>query len=136
MQKPALALLVFLSSVANTGCRDWRAHVDPARAADDPEQYPPEDPTPITREIKGYRIVLTPKADYHIAGYAVDLSRDSDSRWAFAMPMALGLAWGPAAEPTVLSRLTFRLTDSLGGLSWRPGRRRCPTSMATSRTTT
>ena len=113
-----LATLAFLASLA-AGCRDWRAHVDPARASEDPEQYPPEDPSPITLELKGYRVMLTPRADYHITGYAVDLARDSDSRWEFAMPMAIGLAWGPAADPAVLARLTFRLTDSLGGLSWR-----------------
>jgi hypothetical protein len=117
MRKPALALTL-LSAVAGVGCRDWRAHVDPALATEDPEQYPPEDPTPITQDIKGYHVILTPKASYHIVGYAVALSRDSDSRWDFTMPMALGMAWGPAADPAVLARLTFRLTDSLGGLSW------------------
>jgi hypothetical protein len=128
----ALCFLAILVAGASTGCRDWRAHVDPARAAEDPEQYPAEDPTPITEDIKGYRVILTPRADYHIVGYAVALSRESDSRWNFTMPMALGLAWGPAADPVVLARLTFRLTDSLGGLSWgyqiTPGAAQIPAS--------
>jgi hypothetical protein len=109
---------ILLAVPALWGCRDWRAHVDPARAAEDPEQLPVEDPAPIVEELKGYRVVLTPRAAYRITGYAVELARDSDSRWDFTMPMALGLAWGAAADPAVLHRMKFRLTDSLGGLSW------------------
>jgi hypothetical protein len=107
----ALAALLVLA-----GCRDWRARVDPARAAAEPEQVALVAATPIAFEVKEHRITLTPRADYRITGYAVDTSRTLLDEWDFVLPMDLALAWGPVATPEVLSHMKFHLSGRY--VSW------------------
>jgi hypothetical protein len=102
--RPLLLALLLLS-----GCRDWRERVEPGRAAAEPEQQPLAG-EPILQEKKGHQVRLTPRATYRITGYAVETSRKLLDEWDFAMPMDLALAWGPVADPAVLSRLEFHLS--------------------------
>ncbi len=106
----ALALLA-----AAGGCREWRARVDPARAAAEPEQVDVSGP-PVVLERKGYEVTLTPRATYRITGYAVDVSRALLDRWDFVLPMDLALAWGPVADPAVLRHMKFHLSGRY--VSW------------------
>jgi hypothetical protein len=101
-----LALLVLLA-----GCRDWREHVDPARAASEPEQVAITGEPPIEIELKGYQIRLTPRATYKVIGYAAETSRKLLDKWDFVMPLDLALVWGPVADPAVLGHLKFNLSD-------------------------
>ncbi len=93
------------------GCRDWRQHVEPARAAGEPEQTPLAGEPPIELEIERHRVRLEPRASYRITAYAAETSRKLLDRWDFAMPMDLALVWGPVADPAVLSHMTFHLSD-------------------------
>jgi hypothetical protein len=107
LRRPLLILLAVLSG----GCRDWRQHVDPARAAGEPEQVLVVDATPIEFEAKNHRVRLRPRATYRIAGYAAETSRKLLDRWDFIMPMDLALVWGPVADPAVLRHIDFHLSD-------------------------
>ncbi len=102
----ALALLVLAS-----GCRDWREHVDPSRAAGEPEQVLVANEAPIQFEAKDHHVRLQPRATYAITGYAAETSRKLLDRWDFVMPMDVALVWGPIAEPSVLSHLQFHLSE-------------------------
>jgi len=99
------AALLFASA-----CRDWRSHVDPTRAAAEPEQVEVKGASSIEWEAKGHRIILTPRASYRITGYAADISRELLDEWDFVMPMDLALVWGPIADPAVLRHLSFHLS--------------------------
>ena len=92
-------------------CRDWREHVDPSRAAAEPEQVPLADAAPIEFELKGYHVRLDPRASYRITGYAAETSRQLLDRLDFVMPMDLALVWGPVASPEVLRHLKFHLSE-------------------------
>ena len=111
--RPGLLAAVLLAA---TGCRDWRSHVDPTRAAGEPEQVPLADAGAVEYEAKGHRIRLEPRATYRITGYAVETSRTLLDEWDFAMPLDVALAWGPAADPEVLRHLTFHLSGRY--VSW------------------
>jgi hypothetical protein len=93
------------------GCRDWRAHVDPKRAAGEPEQILVTEEPIIEFEAKHHTVRLQPRATYKITGYAVETSRMLLDKWDFVMPLDLALVWGPAADPAVLSHLKFHLSD-------------------------
>ncbi len=125
--KQALLLLALCA-----GCRNWRAHVDPARAAQDPEQGPLDDATPITFEAKHFQVTLTPRASYHLVGYAVETSRELLDQWDFVMPLDVGVAWGDPAAPTVLARLSFPLSerDLSRGYHMGPGLAALPADLA------
>jgi hypothetical protein len=99
-------------------CRDWRTRVDPARAAGEPVQEPLAGAEPIELEMKGYRVRLAPRASYRITGYAVETSRMLLDEWDFVMPMDLALAWGPVADPAVLGRLRFHLSERYVSYRW------------------
>lgn len=101
----SVTLLLLLS------CRDWRTRVDPALAADEPEQEPLAGAEPIVQEVNGHQVILTPRAGYRITGYAAEVSRQLLDKWDFAMPMDLALVWGPVADPAVLRHLSFHLTE-------------------------
>jgi len=92
-------------------CRDWREHVDPARAALEPEQVALADAALIEFEARGYHIGLSPRATYRITGYAAETSRELLDRWDFVMPMDLALVWGPLADPEVLRHFKFHLSE-------------------------
>ena len=108
--------LALVALLAIAGCRDWRARVDPARAAAEPEQVALVGEAPIAFEAKGHQVTLTPRADYRITGYAVDTSRTLLDRWDFVLPMDLALAWGPVATPEVLAHMKFHLSGRY--VSW------------------
>jgi hypothetical protein len=108
----ALAALPLLA----LGCADWKARVDPARAAGEPEQVAIAGEPDITFEAKGHEVRLTPRASYRITGYAVETSRTLLDRWDFVLPMDLALAWGPVADPKVLERMRFHLSGRY--VSW------------------
>lgn len=108
MPRRALAALASLLLLAS--CRDWRERVDPALAAEEPEQEALAGAEEIVLEAKGHEIVLTPRARYRITGYAAEVSRKLLDEWDFAMPMDLALVWGPVADPAVLRRLDFHLS--------------------------
>jgi len=103
---PRLLVLLVL-----TGCRDWREHVDPSRAASEPEQVAITGESPIELELKGYQIRLTPRATYKVTGYAAETSRKLLDKWDFVVPLDLALVWGPVADPAVLSHMNFHLSD-------------------------
>jgi hypothetical protein len=109
-----IALVALLAATA--GCRDWRARVEPSRAAAEPEQAPAEGLRPIELEARGHQVALTPRASYRITGYAVDTSRTLLDEWAFVLPMDLALAWGPVADPEVLRHMKFHLSGRY--VSW------------------
>lgn len=92
------------------GCRDWRAHVDAARAAREPEQVELAGAPPIEFEARHHRVRLAPRATYRITGYAAETSRQLLDQWDFVMPMDLALVWGPVADPAVLAHLKFHLS--------------------------
>jgi hypothetical protein len=104
------AALPVLLALATPGCRDWRGHVDPARARAEPEQVPVQGEPPIELEARDHRIRLERRASYRITGYAVETSRKLLDRWDFVLPMDLALAWGPVADPRVLSHMKFHLS--------------------------
>ena len=106
MRYPALLVLVVVA-----GCRDWRAHVDPKRAAAEPEQFLVTDEPVIEFEAKHHIVRLQPRAAYKITGYAVETSRKLLDKWDFVMPLDVALVWGPAADPAVLSHLKFHLSE-------------------------
>ena len=108
----ALAVLPLLA----LSCGDWKARVDPARAAAEPEQVPIAGEPEITFEAKGHEVRLAPRASYRITGYAVETSRTLLDRWDFVLPMDLALAWGPVADPEVLRRMKFHLSGRY--VSW------------------
>lgn len=93
------------------GCRDWREHVDPARAAGEPEQVLVANEPAIEFEGKHHRVRLQPRATYKITGYAAETSRQLLDEWDFVMPMDVALVWGPVADPAVLSHMKFHLTE-------------------------
>ncbi len=95
--------------LAVAGCKDWRARVDPARAAAEPEQVAVEE-RPIVLERKGHDVTLRPRAAYRITGYAVETSRHLLDEWDAVLPMDLALAWGPVADPEVLRHMKFHLS--------------------------
>ncbi len=101
-------LLVLIIQV--TGCRDWREHVDPGRAAGEPEQVLVSGEPAIEFDVKHHHIRLQPRATYKITGYAAETSRMLLDEWDFVMPLDVALAWGPVADPTVLSHLKFHLS--------------------------
>jgi hypothetical protein len=113
MKRSRLALAALL---ALAGCRDWRARVDAARAAAEPEQVLLSDEVPIEFEAKGHAVRLTPRAAYRITGYAVDTSRALLDEWDFVLPMDVALAWGPVASPEVLRHMKFHLSGRY--VSW------------------
>lgn len=113
MNPRALTLLALLLS---TGCRDWRASVDPSRASAEPDQVLLQEEPPITFEARGHEIRLTPRASYRITAYAVDTSRTLLDEWDFALPMDLALVWGPVADPAVLGKMKFHLSGRY--VSW------------------
>jgi hypothetical protein len=101
-----LFLLVLLAA-----CRDWREHVDPSRAASEPEQIAIGDEPPIEFETKGYQIRLTPRATYKITGYTAETSRKLLDKWDFVMPLDIALVWGLVADPAVLRHIKFHLSE-------------------------
>ncbi len=114
--RPRLGLA--LAAVAlSAACRDWRAAVDPARAGAEPDQAAVSDALPIEYEKKGFAVRLIPRATYRITGYAVDTSTQLLDRWDFVVPMDVALVWGPVADPAVLRRLSFHLSERY--VSWR-----------------
>jgi hypothetical protein len=104
LRRAACALLLLVS------CRDWREHVDPAAAREEPEQVLVADRPSIELERKDHRVRLSPRATYRITGYAAETSRELLDEWDFVMPMDLALVWGPAAAPRVLRHLKFHLS--------------------------
>ncbi len=102
--------LLLLLLLVPAGCRDWRTHVDAARAAREPEQIEVADAPPIEFEARHHRIRLAPRATYRITGYAADISRKLLDQWDFVVPMDLALVWGPVADPAVLAHLKFHLS--------------------------
>jgi hypothetical protein len=92
-------------------CRDWREHVDPSRAAREPEQVLLADEPVIEFEAKHYRVRLQPRATYKITGYAAETSRRLLDRWDFVMPLDVALVWGPVADPRLLTHLKFHLSE-------------------------
>jgi hypothetical protein len=92
-------------------CRDWREHVEPARAAAEPQQVLVAAESTIDFEAKGHQVHLTPRATYRITGYAAETSRKLLDAWDFVMPLDVALVWGPIADPAVLSHLKFHLSD-------------------------
>ncbi len=101
--------LVFL--VLAGGCRDWRQHVDPGRAAGEPEQVLVSGEPAVEFEAKHHHIRLLPRATYKITGYAAETSRKLLDQWDFVMPLDVALVWGPVADPAVLSHLKFHLSE-------------------------
>lgn len=102
-----VALLVALAA-----CRDWREHVDPARAAGEPEQVSEAEGAPaIEYDVKEHHVRLRPRASYRVTGYAAETSRTLLDQWDFVMPMDLALVWGPVADPAVLRHVKFHLTE-------------------------
>lgn len=101
-----LALLL-----ATTGCRDWREHVEPSRAAAEPEQVLLAEESSIEFEAKHHQVRLTPRAAYRITGYAADTSRKLIDAWDFVMPLDVALVWSRIAEPAVLRHLKFHLAE-------------------------
>jgi hypothetical protein len=100
-----------LCLLALVGCRDWRQHVEPSRAAAEPEQVAVTGGAPIALEVKGHQVRLTPRATYRITGYAAETSRKLLDRWDFVMPLDVALVWGPVADPAVLRHLKFHLSE-------------------------
>ena len=109
--KPSRLFRSLTSLVLLAGCRDWREHVDPSRAAAEPEQAAITAEPPIELELKGYQVRLTPRAAYKVCGYAAETSRKLLDKWDFVMPLDLALVWGPVADPAVLSHMKFHLSD-------------------------
>ncbi len=93
------------------GCRDGRQHVDPGRAAGEPEQVLVTGEPAIEFEAKRHHVRLQPRATYQITGYAAETSRKLLDQWDFVVPMDVALVWGPIADPTVLSHLKFHLSE-------------------------
>ncbi len=106
MRLRPLLLIVFIS-----GCRDWRQHVDPSRAAGEPEQVLVTGEPAIELEAKHHHVRLQPRATYKITGYAAETSRKLLDEWKFVMPMDVALVWGPVADPAVLSHMSFHLSE-------------------------
>ncbi|HTP49315.1 MAG TPA: hypothetical protein VMK42_01345 [Anaeromyxobacteraceae bacterium] len=115
--RPRLQAALLL--LALPACRDWRARVEPSRAAAEPEQVELPGAEPIEYAKKGYAIRLLPRASYRITGYAVDTSTELLDEWDFVVPMDVALVWGPAADPAVLSRLSFHLSERYVSYRWR-----------------
>lgn len=114
--KRFLSQVAVAALLATCSCGDWRARVDPARAAAEPEQVALEGEPVITFEAKGHEVRLTPRATYRVAGYAVDTSRTLLDEWDFVLPMDLALVWGPVADPAVLRKMKFHLSGRY--VSW------------------
>jgi len=92
-------------------CRDrWRERADPSRTTTEPQQTAIAAADPISFEKNGYRITLRARADYRVAGYALETSSALLDRWDFAMPLDVALAWGPAADPRALKHLKTHLS--------------------------
>jgi len=113
----AARLGALLLLAALWGCRDWRARVEPGRASGEPEQVALADAEPVEYTLRGFSIRLEPRATYRITGYAVDTSTELLDEWAFVVPMDVALVWGPVADPAVLRRLSFHLSERY--VSWR-----------------
>jgi hypothetical protein len=111
-------LLVAASLLA--GCRDWRDRVDPARVATDPVQENLASAPPIAYEQHGHRVTLQPRARYHLTAYAVETSRKLLDEWDWAVPLDVAVVWGPIADPRVLKRMKFHLTDRYVSYFWEP----------------
>jgi hypothetical protein len=107
-RRPLLLLLLLLLPA---GCRDWREHVDPSRAAAEPEQVALAGEPPVELELKGFQVRLQPRATYEVTGYAAETSRKLLDRWDFVMPLDLALVWGPVADPLVLRHMRFHLSE-------------------------
>jgi len=101
------SMLMFLVA----GCRDWREHVDPSRAASEPEQVAMDGEPPIEYEVKDHQVRLQPRARYKITGYAAETSRRLLDQWDFIVPLDVALIWGPVADPAVLRHMKFHLSD-------------------------
>jgi hypothetical protein len=112
-----LAAAIFAPLVALAACGDWRDRVEPGRAAAEPVQSLVAAPE-IALEARGFDVRLTPRAEYHITGYAVETSRALLDEWDFVVPMDLALAWGPVADPAVLRRLAFHLSRRYVSYRW------------------
>ena len=114
----ARALLPLLAlPLALAACRDWRERVDPARAAAEPLQEEVSG-EPVEFERKGFRIRLTPRATYRIAGYAVETSRLLLDDWDFVSPLDVALVWGPVADPAALRHMRFHLSRRYVSWFW------------------
>jgi hypothetical protein len=102
---------VALLCLALGACRDrWRERADPSRTTNEPEQAAIAAAETISFEKNGYRVTLRPRADYRVAGYALETSTTLLDRWDFAMPIDVALAWGPAADPRALKHLKTHLS--------------------------
>jgi hypothetical protein len=114
----ARASLLLAAALPLAGCRDWRAHVEPGRAAAEPVQEDLAGAPPIDLEVKGYRVRLLPRATYRITGYAVETSRQLLDEWDFVVPMDVALVWGPVADPEALAHLKFHLSRRYVSYWW------------------
>lgn len=93
------------------GCRDWRQHVDPGRAAGEPEQALLAGAPAIEFDVEHHHVRLQPRAAYQVTGYAAETSRKLLDQWDFVMPLDVALVWGPIADPAVLGHLKFHLSE-------------------------
>lgn len=109
---------VLSAALLLAGCRDWRSHVEPGRAAAEPVQEALDGAPPIDLEVKGYRVRLFPRATYRITGYAVETSRQLLDEWDFVVPMDVALVWGPVADPEALAHLKFHLSRRYVSYWW------------------
>lgn len=66
---------------------------------------------PTTWTEDGNVITLSPRAQYRVSGYVVEISRQLLDEWDFVVPMDVALVWGPAADPEVLKAIQFHLTN-------------------------
>jgi hypothetical protein len=101
-------LLLWLGLVA---CQDWRDRVSPEVVARDPEQVLLEGVEPTIWTEGGHVIALSPRAQYRVTGYVVEISRQLLDEWDFVVPLDVALVWGPAADPEVLKGVQFHLTS-------------------------
>lgn len=115
-----LAAALLCAPFLLAACHDWRNRVDPARAAADPVQESLASAPPIAYEQHGHRVTLQPRARYRFTAYVVETSRKLLDEWDWAVPVDVAIAWGPIADPRVLKRMKFHLTDRYVSYFWEP----------------
>lgn len=105
------------ATLSSTACRDWREAVIPGLANPQPQQALLRDRSP--QPLPGHPgVTFTPRARYQNRAWAVALDDAPDDAWAEVVPLDVALAWGPVANPGVLTELSLHLKRRYVSVRW------------------